>query len=419
MFKSAISSVTFKQSQITVIGTILNGVLGALFYILMARFLGPSSFGLLTVSIATLTLIADIADLGTNTGLIRFVSSNIKTNEEKALRFLKLSLEIKFIVWIIVLILGLLFSPLVANLIFNKPELTLPLRLVTIGVGGALFFSFAMSTFQAYQNFFLWSFINIASNLFRVILIYILFLSSNLNIISGLTSFIILPFFGFSLSLLFLPVKKIISVSKEKDEAKEFFNFNRWVAIFSIITAISSRLDTFLNVRLLSTRDVGIYGAANQLTQIIPQLIGALGVVAAPKFSGFQNFTQMITYFKKLQFMIFALVFLISLAIPASFYFIPFLFGTDYQATIIPFIILLSAMLVFLISVPLHNSVIYYFGKPQVFIWVGLGHFLIVSILGYYLISVYGVMGSALTVLSGMIFNLIAPLLWFLRQSKK
>ncbi len=123
MLKKIFQTVTWKQSQITVIGSLINGGLGLLFYILLARILGPSDFGLLTVSIVTLTLISDIADFGTNTGLVRHVSAYLNSDKHKALRFLKLSLEIKLLVWIGVLTLGVYLAPVIAQQIFNKPEL--------------------------------------------------------------------------------------------------------------------------------------------------------------------------------------------------------------------------------------------------------------------------------------------------------
>ena len=92
-----IKTATFRQSTITFSGTVINGLLGAVFYILVARFLGPSSFGLLMVAITLLTLISDIGDLGTDTGLVNFVGRNIKKKPLKAYRFLKLGLKIKLI----------------------------------------------------------------------------------------------------------------------------------------------------------------------------------------------------------------------------------------------------------------------------------------------------------------------------------
>src|SRR3989344_533456 len=101
MLKSILKTATFRQSSITFTGTVLNGFLGALFYIVLARYLGPANFGLITIALTTLVLIADIADIGTNTGLVRFVSANLVNNKEKAYKFLKLALEVKLITSVI------------------------------------------------------------------------------------------------------------------------------------------------------------------------------------------------------------------------------------------------------------------------------------------------------------------------------
>ncbi|MDO8638634.1 MAG: oligosaccharide flippase family protein, partial [Candidatus Daviesbacteria bacterium] len=211
----------------------------------------------------------------------------------------------------------------------------------------------------------------------------------------------------------------IIAIKNEFSVGKEFFKFNFWVALFTIIAAVSSRLDTFLIARFLPTHEIGIYGAANQLVSIVPQIVGALGIVAAPKFASFANIQQMLIYFKKFQLMVIGLSILGLVAIPLSFYAIPLIYGPLYAETVLPFIILFFAMLIFLVSVPVHNSIIYYFGKSQVFVWVGLGHLLIIGIFGYLLISSYGLIGAAISVLIGMIFNFIAPLIWFLLRIRR
>lgn len=419
MFKSIFTTATFKQSRITIIGTIINGFLGAVFYILIARYLGPSDFGLLIVSITTLTLIADIVDFGTNTGLVRHVSASLKLDKEKSFRFLKLAIEFKLVIWILVLLIGFFLSPLIAKNIFNKEALIIPLRLVMVGVGGALLFSFASSALQAFQRYFIWSVVNVTINFLRLIFIFALFSSGNMNLFSGLISYIAMPFLGFSTALLFLPISKILFVRHEFSVAKQFFHYNFWVAVFTIIAAVSARLDTFLSARLLTGFEIGLYGAATQLVSIIPQLDSALGVVVAPKFASFQDNKQMITYLKKIQLLVSGFAFLGILAIPLAVYLIPIIFGQQYTQMITPFIILYIAMLIFLISLPIHASIIYYFAKPKVFVWASTGHLLIIGFLGYFLISTYGVIGAAVTVLIGMIFNFLAPLTWFLYKLKQ
>lgn len=410
---------TWKQSQITVAGTLVNGVLGALFYIFLARFLGPSDFGILTIALTTLVLIGDIADLGTNTGVIRFVSSNLSENTEKAYIFLKLSLEIKLIAWLVSLIALFFLAPFLATSIFHKSELIFPLRLSAVGVGGALLFSFATSALQAYQKYFAWSVVNILTNFIRLFLIFLMGSVLMLNLNNSLLIYITLPFFGFFLTLFILPTKKILLSKNDLNAAKELFKYNMPVALFTLIAAFSSRLDIYLNAALLSSKDVGIYGAASQMVVFMPQLVSALGLVSSPKFASFQSNKQMLEYFKKFQLLISGLLVVGILLMPILILLIPVSFGANYQAAVYPFIFLFLAQLIFLFSIPVHHTVIFYFGRPDVFIWVSLGNLLIVGGLGYLMVSYFGITGAAITVLVGMIFNFTYPLVWMILRLRK
>jgi len=415
IFKTA----TLRQSFVTISGTIINAILGFLFYSVVARNLGPADFGILTLSITTLTLIADLVDLGTNTGLVKHVSSELKNNKEKAYKFLKLGFLLKIGVWILVLIVGNFFAPFIASTFFNKPDIEFPLRLVFIGVGGALLFSFATSALQAYEKFTSWSVINILSNGLRLGLILLLIIFGQLNLLNGLSVYILLPFFGFFMASLLIPTVSFIKTKNEMGVSREFFTYNIWIAAFISIAAISSRLDTFLTGRFLNAYELGIYGVATQLSSIVVQIDSAIGVVASPKFASFTSNKDMLVYFRKLFILVGALAILGLLAIPISYYFIPLIFGEAYISSIPIFHVLLIAMLVFLISLPIHNSIIYYFAKPQVFVWVSFGHLLIIGILGYFLIQSYGLMGAAVSVLVGTIWNLVAPGIWLLIKIRK
>lgn len=419
MLKKIISTATFRQSQIAITGTLLNGVLGALFYIALARFLGTADFGLLTIAITTLVLMADIADIGTNTGLIRFVSSNLAHNSEKAYRFLKLSLEAKLVAWGVAFLIIFLAAPFLASQVFHKAELILPLKLAAFGIGGALLFSYATSALQAYQKYFLWSLVNILTNFVRLVLILALGFIVILNLENSLFVYLSLPFFGFFLTLFILPSRKILSARDEFSLAKELFRYNIPVAIFNIIAAFSARLDTYLNAVLLSATQVGIYGAATQMVAVMPQLVSALGLVSAPKFSSFQTNKQMLIYFKKFQIFVTGLCLLGIVALPVLIWLIPVLFGISYQEAAVPFIFLFFAQLVFLFSIPVHHSVIFYFGRPDVFIWISVGHLILIGGLGYFLISNFGILGAAVTVLAGTAFNFLYPLIWLLIKLRK
>jgi len=301
--RNIIATSTFRQSSITFIGTVINGALGAAFYIVVARFLGPSLYGILSISLVTLTLVSDIGDLGTNTGLVRFVAKYINSDLDKAYRFLKLGLKVKLFLGFMIIILGWVLAPVIANNIFFKIELTTPLRIAFIGSAGYLLFTFATSVLQALQKFWAWSGLQIASNGLRLILILLIFYFSLLGVNSTLILNTVLAYLGFLVGLLLLLPNKFLKVNKETSVAKELFHYNKWVTLFSIASAFGARLDTFISARLLTSTEVGIYAAASQLVQIVPQIVVAISTVVAPKMAGMKNLKELITYMKKVQIM--------------------------------------------------------------------------------------------------------------------
>lgn len=401
---------TLRHFLVTSGGTVVNGLLGLLFYIVVARELGPDFYGIFAVAVASIALISDISDLGIDTGLIRFVGKYRQKEKEKALRFIKLGLIVKVTVWLAVLLAGWAIMPWVADAVFLKPELSLPLRFSLIGVGGAMLFSLGTHTIQAYQKFWSWSVVNVSMNGLRLLAVFLMVGVGGLGLESILAVYIVIPFMGFFITLFILP--NFLAVRNEKSISRELFHYSKWVALVGIMTATGSRLDTFISARLLTVKDVGIYSAASQITVVIPQLVFALATVVAPKLASFDSDQKAMEYLKKLQLLVFGMFVLGLLVIPVLALLIPQIYGVAYLESITPFVVLFIAQLVFLLSVPSHQAIFYYFSKPSFFTWVGLGQLAITGFLGWFLITAYGITGAALTVLIANIFNFLIPSAW-------
>lgn len=418
MLKKILNTTTFRQSLLVIPSTLVNGLLGLFFYVLTARVLGAREFGLLSVTIAVLSLIVSIVDVGTDTGIIRFVGKHINSDRQKALQFLKLAFKTKLIVWMVTFFVGWFLVPSVAEHVFNKDELVTPLRIALFGVGGGLLFSFVTSSLQAIQRFTSWSILNISTNAARLIIIGFFAIISLANLDSVLWVYILLPFIGFLVGFLFLP--KFIDVNEDSGTVKQFFHYNKWIALFTIVAALSSRLDTFLTTRFLTLEQVGIYSVAVVLASIVVQIVSAIATIAAPKLAGFSNKRQAIDYLRKLQYFVsFLAIVLVLVGIPLSMFFIPIFYGANYSFAIQPFIILLIAQSVFLISIPVHISIMYYFSYPKLFVWLGLLHICAISLLGVWLIPNLGVIGAAISILIGNILNFVLPALWVMRKFRK
>lgn len=406
---------TVAHFGLTFSSTFINGLLGIVFFIVLARNLGPEVYGLVWVAITTFILVADLADLGVNTGIINFVSKHLQSDISQSYRFMKLALKIKVLIWILTASLGVFLAPLIARSILLKSELTFSLQLAFIGVGGALLFSFVTNSLLAFQKYLPWGLMTIFTNAFRLLLILVLLVMIKLDESSALISYIISPLIGFFVGLMFLPAN-FFKVKKEDQVAKEFFSYNRWIAMVTILGAVILRMDTYLVARFLSIAEVGIYSVASQLSMVVPQIIFALATVVAPKLASLASDEMAKKYLIKLQKFCLGIAILGLLGLPLANLAIPNFYGFEYQGAIAPFTILLFAQLLFLISIPAHQAIFYYFSQPQIFVYSTLAQLLILTLVGFWLIPIYGLMGAAWAVLSGTLFNFIVPLIWVINR---
>lgn len=416
--KNLLKTDTLKKSSITFSSTLVNGALGVAFFIVTARFLGPVSFGLLMVAITTCTLVSDISDLGVGSGMVRFVSKYASKNRNKAYQYMKLGMVTKLIVGTTVVIIGYLISPLISMYIFDKPDLIFPLRIAFLGVLGVMLFNFGIHTLQSFQKFAIWGSLYIATNTLRLLLVILLVLLSKLNLSNVLSIYIMMPFLGFLISLFIIP-KQFVKSEVTLKTRKQFFNYNKWIALMTAVAAFSSRVDIFISAKFLSLDQVGIYTASSQLVQVIPQLASSIGAVLAPKMSAKENLEDLIDYLKKTQLMVTGLVALAALAMPLAFIFIPLFYGANYLSSVPIFLILFTSMLIFLFSVPVHNAIFYYFSNPKLFFYLAIIQLVVVTLGSILLINTFGVSGLALSVLVGSSLNFLIPTLWLFNKIHK
>ena len=412
-----IRSATFKQTSLTLTATLINGILGMVFYIFLARELGPSDFGLFSLSIVVLALTADIGNFGANTGIVNFVSKFIKSDTPLALKYLKIGFLYKLFMGLAVILFGCLLSPFLAEEVFKKPEMFPLLRLAFLGVGSTWLFSFTTSYYQATQKFRSWGMIQIFTNLIRLLGVVCAFYYFHLDIYVALTFYIIAPFIGFIVSFVNISFE-FIREKFNKANVNTFFSFNKWVGISAIAGATSSRADTFILGRLATSAGIGVYSAAGQIVQVVPQLIGAIGTVVAPKFSSFDNDNKMFGYFKKLQLMVMVIAGVMVLSIPIVKIVTKVFFGPEYDRSFGIFVILFVSMLVFLISIPVHNVIIYYYQYPKLFSYLSVINLLVVILLAYFLTLKFGISGTAYASLVGNTVNFLVPMVWFKKKIK-
>ena len=124
----------------------------------------------------------------------------------------------------------------------------------------------------------------------------------------------------------------------------------------------------------------------------------------------------MLTYFKKLLLMVVAVASFILLCTPGVRLIINQFFGVEYRNSFPIFMVLLVAMLFFLISVPFHNAIIYYYSYPKLFSYLSVINFIVIASLSVFLTLNFGYQSTAYAIMAGNIVNFIVPALWFWRR---
>jgi O-antigen/teichoic acid export membrane protein len=394
---------------------VINAMLATIFYLLLARVLGSSEYGLITLSFATVAIMTVVFDFGNDRGMVRFLSL-YPSGTEKGQKVLKAVFLSKVVSSLFFIILFTLFSRQIAVLLFNQPAMSEYLPLTAVCFSSQLLFYFAAYYFQAQEKFFLWGCLFVGSNFARLILAVVFAAIGRLDASTALTLFALTPL----ISVLFAFIKigtGFLKQPLDKQIFLEIFSFNKWATGFSAVSTISSRVDTYMTSYLSALSDVGVYGLATQATMIMPNLVTALGAVTTPKFSRFKNYKDNQEYlFKSIAF--FSAIAIISgvILLPVGYVFM-YISGPAYLVGFLPFAILLLSQLIFLAFSPVRDSLLYFYSRPDFFFWLSLFHGALTLLSGFLLIPRLGLLGASLSNLLGQLLLNIATL-WFFRKLK-
>lgn len=105
--------------------------------------------------------------------------------------------------------------------------------------------------------------------------------------------------------------------------------------------------------------------------------------------------------------------------LPLAVWLVPLFYGKSYMESIPVFMILFLSQLVFLISLPYHQAIFYYFSKPKIFVLSSFTQMVCVIVFGVMLVGKFDSLGMALAVFIGNIINFLIPMVWVLWRLKR
>lgn len=144
-----------KGSIVVFTGFLAGTVFQYLYKMILARFLGPESFGVFVLGIAIIQSATAIALLGLNESVPRFISFHQGKKElENIRRTASTGLLLTILSSLSLSLLLFLFSDTIALTVFEEPALVKPLEILAVSIPVLVSIKFFLSLFQGQQDAF-------------------------------------------------------------------------------------------------------------------------------------------------------------------------------------------------------------------------------------------------------------------------
>ena len=235
--------------------------------LVLTRILNPSAYGVITVIMSVMFVIEMLADLGVTVFVIRDERGDDAAfiNTAWTLRFGRAILNA-----------GVLFvaAPFIADWIYHLPDLTAPLRTISICfvIGGLESMTFALAVRHQKSRILMYS--ELAGTLLATVfqITYCYFSNDFWGILYGI---IINRLFMTVVSYGFFKDKRP-KFAYDREAAKKIFNTTRYTVPSGVLLLLNAQFDKIIFLRLFDLRLLGIYGLAANIAGPIEVLIGRI-----------------------------------------------------------------------------------------------------------------------------------------------
>lgn len=410
---------TIKNLSIVTTGNIFNSILGFGAIILISRNLGPEQFGIFSVIFGLFTLISKLGDLGGNATAIKYISyfkQKQDTKSEKQVAGFFLGITYLFIVLVFLLVAP--FYNQIAALLNVKGYETW-VFVAIISSAGLIMFNTYSVIFQALEQFSNYVYAYTYTSLFKILAIVFLIPLSYLTLKTSLGIYFLSPVVGY-LILFFILSKTFkykIKPNLQKKALNKMTPFLYFMAISSIVGAVSEQISVFFSNIFFTSYDTGLLSSANRVSMVFIVIAGSVGTVLIPRASKYTDLKN-IKQFAKKSFLLGLVLFL--LCIPVILFpkiVIMLTSGPQYlQASNLLIILTISSALVVLRAS--FSGVFFSLNKGQYFAYISIINLILEIPTTFILADIFGLIGIVYAKLLISIIFLIYSVLYYLFSLK-
>lgn len=378
------------------ISAICRNGLGLVSSIILARLLLPSDFGLLAIATAIVYMMQGLTTTGFGSALIQ--------KQEKPEDFLNTAWTFELVKYFILFLILFFLAPLFA-IFFKEPAAVVVLRVISFSLIFQGLTNIGIIYFRKKLDFKKQFIFNIVPQIIYIIVVIPLaFILRNVwalvwaNVVRGLTVCVI--------SYIMHPYRPHLDFNI--NNAKELFNFGKWILGQSIIVIIRNQGITMFVGKFLGIPILGFYNRAEAFsTGLFQQLIQIIWQVGYPAYSQLQKVTVRL---KRAYLLTLKLLTFFGFPMAGGLLIISWdfthLFLTDKWIAIVPVVqvLCLSAMIGF-ITTPA-GIMFQAVGRPSVGTKIATAGVIILAITIYSLSLKWGITGTAVSILLGTLITL-------------
>lgn len=397
-FKQLIKADVSKNALYILSSNIITLPIGIVFIGLISRNLSVTEFGTLSIFITFFTIASAFAELGISSTMVRFSSYYRKNDERKMYEVFKIALQVKFLINLIILVIGISVSKYIALNLYHDPVLITPLKY-------AFFVGFLMN-FKEYFNSVLRSLNKfkiistgfVIQSLFQLCLVFLLIKYDSLTLFHAMLIYFLTPISFFLFSGYFIPWKRSLKSHTSKELLPKLFSFGKWMSFVYLLDTFAYHLDVIMLKYFVSSEQVGYYFAANKVMHLLWLASGAFSFVLLPKISEFAGENK--NKFKELPFKIINHTAFIAIPMAFGMYalsdqIILIVFGSRYVPSIpVVNLLVLAGLSEFLMLGT--GPILMNIGKVKSFFYGSLINVVMIVFLNFTLIPLYGIRGAAI-----------------------
>jgi O-antigen/teichoic acid export membrane protein len=391
-----------KGSGIGFAGAMFGTGVGYLSRMVIARYLGPEDYGLISLGFAGMMIATTLSLMGLNSGMQRYVAYYRGKGDKERIKGTIIS-ALKVTVPMSLLFMAIVFfgADWISIHVFHEANLTPILMIFAIGIPFWTLTTVFVSVSVAFQQikYHVYT-MYIFKDSFKLIAIVSLLLMGY-GVIGAAVGWI-LAAIGMAVLSFYFVEKKVFplfsSTVKSISMDKELFYFSFPLIFVGILSMVTGWTDTFMLGYFCTSSEVGVYNAALPTSKLLGVVLSPIGMIFGPVIVGLyakNRIDDLRRTYSSVTKWIFSLVFPgFLLMVLFSERILMILFGDAYVSgstamSILAFGILITAM------VGPASSVIGAYGRTKIIMWCSFFGASVNVLFNFFLIPVYGINGAA------------------------